>query len=219
MNTRTLFKSFITVVVIVGVLLSLLGCGKYLYGVPEEEWKKLSDDQRLATISGYNERERLREQTRASEAARRNLELAQKAEAERHRQELERRRIEAIYAGEAGNLGDLIRVSLQGGDMLIGGRRRPFHPLTMRLASGESRRIEVMSNDDTYSSRVDIILSYRDGLLLIDEAEFRPDLAVRLVYDSAWKKGGSYIINSRGNRELRNVRVNVEVIPHLRRYH
>ena len=218
MDKKVTFCSFLVKTLALLILVGLMGCSRTMYGVPEQEWLKLSDEQKSATISGYNERERLREQTRAIEAERRAKVQAEKAEEQRRQQEITQRRIEAIYAGEAGNIGDLIRVSIQEGDMLFGNKRRPFQPMTFKLASGETRTIQVVSNDKNYNDSAELTLSYRDGMLLIDEAEFRPDLAFRVVYDSAWKRGSVYIINSRGYRALHNVRLNVEVIPHLRRH-
>lgn len=218
MDSNGQFGNIMTKALILVILFFLMGCTRMMYGIPEQEWLKLTDEQKSSTINGYIEREKLREQARAAEAERRSQVQAQKAEEQRRQQEIEQRRIEAIYAGEAGNLGDLIRVSIQGGDMLFGNRRRPFQPISFKLASGESRIIETISNDQNYNDTVELAVSYRDGLLLIDEANFRPDLAARLAYDSAWKRGSSYNINSRGYRELQNVRVKVEIIPHLRRY-
>lgn len=217
-DTPCTFGKLISKVLIAMMLLFAIGCSRTLYGIPEQEWLKLTDEQKTAAINGYNEREQLREQTRAAEAERRAQLQAQKAEEQKQQQEIERRRIEAIYAGEAGNLGDLIRVSIQGGDMLFGNRRRPFQPVSFKLASGESRIVEVISNDQNYNDAVKLAVSYRDGLLLIDEADFRSDLAARIAYDSSWKRGNFYNINSRGYRELRNVCVNVEVIQHLPQY-
>lgn len=220
-TTRKIIKTCSVVIaktLLFASVLSLIGCARTMYGISEQEWSKLTAEQKTATINGYNEREKLREQTRAAEAEQRVKERAEKAAEQQRQQEIAQRRIDAIYAGEAGNLGDLIRVSIQNGDMLFGNRRRPFQPIAFKLASGESRSIEVVSNDKNYNDSVELTVSYHDGLLLIDEANFRPDLATRIAYESNWKRGTSYNINSRGNRELRNVLINVEVIPHLLRH-
>jgi len=58
---------------------------------------RLTDDQKIATIKGYNEREKLRAQALAIEAERRAKERTEKAEEQRRQQEIAQKRIEAIY--------------------------------------------------------------------------------------------------------------------------
>lgn len=217
MNANGSFSTMMTKVTLSVALICHMGCTQMMYGIPEQEFVKLSEEQKIATINGYNEREKIREQTRAIAAERRAKEQAEKAEEQRRQKEIVQKRIDAIYAGEAGNLGDLVRVSIQGGDMLFGKRRRPFQPVSFKIANGETRSIETVSNDKKYNDTVELTVSYREGVLFIDEVSYRADLATRIVYDSTWKKGNSYSINTRGNRELHNVRINVEVIPPLRR--
>jgi hypothetical protein len=44
------------------VAVVLAACTPMMYGVPLEQWDKLSEAQKLETIKGYNERQLLRQQ-------------------------------------------------------------------------------------------------------------------------------------------------------------
>ena len=93
-----------------------------------------------------------------------------------------------------------------------------YQPVALKLANGETRRIEIVSLDQRYNPvREELGISYRDGAIFIDSNNDSWDRASRVVYDSTWKNGNSYLVNSYGDLQLRNVRVGVEIIPHLRK--
>ena len=183
-------------------------CTPSLYGVPQEDWQRLSEAQRTETIRGYNEREALRAQAalREREAA---LLRVQAEETTRLA------RVAAIHRGEAGQAGDLIRVTLQGGEARFGGKHRSFEAQALTLANGERRDIELASNDHKYFTyRATLALRYEDGVLSVDGGgAIRPQ---RLVIEPEWKAGKRYALNTPGPMELRNVQVTVEILP-LRR--
>lgn len=192
------------------MLLLLAACATpSRYGVPEEEWARMSEAQRTEAIRGYNERELLREEARLRDAERRAIEARAKAEREQVEERLRQERIEAIRRGDAGQWGDLIRVSLQGGEMRLGGKHRLFAPVSVSLADGESRTLEIQSDESRHSTyRGNLQMSYVDGRLTLDKSH--------LVFEPGWRNGRRYLLDSSGALSLRSVEVTVMVVPERR---
>ncbi|MDO9225475.1 MAG: Hsp20/alpha crystallin family protein [Pseudomonadota bacterium] len=189
-------------------LLMFLGaCSTTHFGVPEEAWNRMGEAERLEAMRGYNERARLRE-----EAAQREAEARRQGEREAA---LAREvRVRAIHEGR-GRPGDLIRVSIQGGEARLGGKHRAYAPLAFSLASGEVRQVEVLSAEHKHMSyRARLGVAYEDGLLLIDTPDAGNDArAGHLTFDPAWRHGGRYRLDTRGPLELRGVEVMVSTLP------
>lgn len=215
------------------ILLSFLlltACATTHFGVSEEVWQQMSEAERMEAIRGYNERTRLQNEAnqRAAEArriaqhqaalARQEAEVREAARA-REAARLQEERIRDIHEGR-GRPGDLIRVSLQGGQVFIGGQHRDYAPMAFSLASGESRYIELESQQRKNTHyRARLLVTYLDGLLLIDDNERRRDnRAVRLTYQPDWRHGKRYRLNSEGPLALRDVEVMVSTpLPDRRR--
>lgn len=192
--------------VLLGLLL-LSACTPAHFGVPEEVWNRMSEAERLEAMRGYNERARLRE-----EAAQREADARRQAE---HEVALAREaRVRAIHDG-LGRPGDLIRVSVQGGQMRLGGKHRSYAPVAFSLASGERLQVEVVSNDHKYTQyRGMLSVYYEDGLLMLDDGHARQDArAGRVTYDPAWRQSLRYQMDTRGPLELRDAEVMVSTVP------
>ncbi len=189
------------------VLLFLTACATTHFGVSEEVWERMSEAERMETIRGYNERNRLRQ-----EAAQREAEA--RREAEREAALAREARIRDIHEGR-GRPGDLIRVSLRDGAMRLGGKHRVFTPMAFSLASGEVLRLEVMSAES--SNRVyggQLGVAYEDGLLLLDTSGGARDTrAARLTIEPVWRRGARYLVDSNGPLQLREVEVLVHSVP------
>jgi len=92
--------------------------------------------------------------------------------------------------------------------------------MAFSLASGESRYIELESDERRQAQyRARLLVTYSDGLLLIDGNERRRDSrAVRLTYQPDWRQGMRYRLNSEGPLALRDVEVMVSThLPDRRR--
>ena len=203
------------------ILLSFLlltACATTHFGVSEEVWQQMSEAERMEAIRGYNERKRLQDEANQRAAvARQEAEVREAARA-REAARLQEERVRDIHAG-LGRPGDLIRVSLQGGQIFIGGKHRDYAPMAFSLASGESRYIELESNERRQAQyRGRLLVTYLDGLLLIDVNERRRDSRpVRLTYQPEWRHGMRYRLNSEGPMALRDVEVMVSTPPPDRR--
>ena len=194
------------------LLLAVLGgCTPTIFGVPEPQWGQMTEGQRQSAISGYNERELVREQRRLAEAEQRarNAEIAA---LEKQRQDAVRQQnIDAIYDGYGGQYGDLVQISIQGGTAYLGGKQRGYKPFAMKLANGEGREVELQALSSHYNRP--ILVSYHDGLLIVD-ADRDDRAGARLVFDGKWRSGRNYTVDTDGPSSLRAARIYVQILPH-----
>ncbi len=190
------------------MLVAFAGCAASIYGVTEEQWIKMTDSERQSAIDAYNERERLLK-----------IKQEEKAAMEAQNEAIRRERVNAIYRGESGQYGDLIRVSIWSGKMKIAGRHRDYHPLSFKIADGETKRIRVIHEEGKYGTYDDLHVSYHDSVLYIDTSEDDVRYATRIIYDIGWKIGKQYFaVDTAGRLRLRNAQVQIEIIPHLTHY-
>jgi len=187
------------------VLLMVTACSQRIYGVPEEQWEMMTPMERQTAMKSWQAVELARAEQRAREA-----ELA----AERERLEQARRdeRIAAIRAGH-GLIGDLLRVSLQGGQVRLGGSHRDLQPLSFTIASGEVRELQVEAGRGSRIYRGTLRVSYDDGLLMLDIPSYGTAGAARLAYGAGWQHGVRSVVSSNGPLRLRDVVVYVEAVP------
>lgn len=188
-------------------LLFLSACATTHFGVSEDVWERMSEAERMETIRGYNERNRLRQEAAQREAEARRV-------AEREAALAREVRVREIHEG-GGRPGDLIRVSLRDGAMRLGGKHRDYTPLAFSLASGEELRLEVLSTDaHNRAYRGQLSVAYEDGLLLIDPgSNTRDTRAARLTYEPNWRHGVRYLVDTSGPLQLREVEVLVSTVP------
>jgi len=196
-------------------VLAVAGCAPYRFGVPEEEWLAMNPAQQQETMRAYNEQERLREIARIREEERRSREEALRATEERRREESARRQIERIYRGEAGQYGDLLRVTIRDAAVQIGDRELELEPVSFKIASGETKTIDITVPKGKHrEERRQLLVTYQDGTLLLDEDGKRKKRGSRIVYEPSWKRGASYTVSTDGNTRLKHADVLVEIIPH-----
>lgn len=186
-----------------GFLLS--ACSPRIYGVPEEQWERMSSQERQAAMAHWQAVEEAREERRAREA-----ELA----AEQQRQD--QLRIARIRDGD-GLPGDLLRVSIERGQMRVGGSHRDIEPLSFTIASGEIRELPVQARRGNRVYRATLRVGYEDGTLMLDMPGFGDRGAARLVYGAGWNRGTRERVSSDGPLRLRDVSVYVEAVPMPRR--
>ncbi len=199
------------------LVLFLSACTTYIYGVPEAHWKALTPDQKNETIRGYNERQLLEKQAQVHREEQRAAQTRVDAEVALERARRQAEQVDAIYRNEAGQFGDLIRVSINDGTMVIGGKPRPFQGLSFKLADGETKELTIWAHERRQSRQGTLFATYQDGVLLLDGAPRQTRDAARFVYDPAWKAGRTYLqVHSSGPMQLQGVQVAIEIIP-LRR--
>lgn len=203
---------------VTGVMLMALllaGCASKIYGVPEERWETMSEQERIAAMEAYKARQEVLRQQRAEQARLRAMEkeaqLAREAEEARLRQ----RKVDAIYRGE-GLYGDLLRVSLEGGMLKLYGAHRPYHQVAFKIATGEVKEIEIVN---LRGQKAHMVVSYDGSNLLLDETpNAHLSRALRLAYEDSWEPGAVYPgLCAEGPLQMKNVNVTVKIVgtpPH-----
>ncbi len=215
------------------LIMLLAACTPRIYGVPQERWETMSEQERISAMEAYKARQEALRQKRAEQARIRAMErkaqlareamekeaqLAREAEEARQRQ----LQIDAIYRGE-GLYGDLLRVTLEGGMLEIHGHHQPFHPVAFKIAASEVKDIEIVSRR---GQRVRLTAQYDGSNLLLDETPHsHRSTALHLPYEDAWEDGAAYTGRStKGPLELKGVDITVRIVgrrpvDHRRRRH
>jgi len=200
------------------ILLALTGCTATIYGVPQERWDTMGEQERVAAMEAYRARQAVLKQQREERARQlaRERERQRAVEAEEARQR--QLRVAAVYRGE-GVYGDLLRVRLEEGRMKLNGSHRAYQPVAFRIAAGESKRVEVV---DRKGRKAALLASYDGSTLLLDESPGTGrSRAIRLAYEDDWEGGKTYSgLTAKGPLELRGVSVSVQVLgepPHEHR--
>jgi len=204
-------------ILILLALFTLSGCANRIYGVSEEQWVTLSPSEREQTIEHYQQMELLREQRRIEEA---------KIAVEREKQQLlemeyRQAHVESIYAGESGIRGDLLRVTIRGGELYINGEHRHYSPVSFRIADGE-RKIITFSHPHKRHYQIDVPVEYYDGVLSFDyDPDDSYDYRYNLAYEPEWRRGRYYrniTLHKHSPSKARNIEIIVEAVKLPRRY-
>lgn len=187
----------------------LTACTPMIYGVPQERWDTMSEQERLTAMAIYQERQIAARKAAAERARLRAVEAERRAAREAEEARLRQARIDAIYRGK-GNYGDLLRVTIRGGTMKVAGKDRAYEPTAFKIAEGESKQVAAFASQGRQAR---LRVTYRNGALVIDDAGARlPSRGLRLVYDREWGWGKTYEgVDSEGPLRLRQATVYVEI--------
>ena len=201
---RTHFTSLFLLV----ALLFALGCESYPMGMSKEEWVLLSPEQQAqarqqqAAIDAENRRIAAEE-----EARQRQIDADEHA---RRQAELEHRYSHARY-------GDIVSITVEGGQMKFSGDHRTYEPVAFDLVRGESKTI-VFRRDDKpkYTLSVVVRLSDDGRTFYFDDSSSK-----RLTFiEKTWDRGQVYTIaiHRNGNSEPKNVNFTLRYRPVRGRY-
>jgi len=201
---------------IILALFLLSSCTPRIYGVPEDQWAALSADEREQTIEHHQEMELLRAQRRIEEAK-----IAAEQE-KQQRLEMEYRQAQAdqIYSGERGIRGDLLRVTIRGGELRINGQHRPYSPVSFRIADGEQKTI-TFTHPNKHHYQTDVVIEYYDGVLSFDNDPRRNyKYHYELVYEPEWRRGKHYrniSLHKYSHSQARNIEIIIDAVALPRR--
>lgn len=208
---KWLFRSFML------LILLLAACTPRIYGIPQERWQTMTEQERIAAMEAYKARQEVLRQQREEQARLRAMEkkaqLAREAE-DAHRRQLQ---VDAVYRGE-GLYGDLLRVTLNGGMLKVYGAHKPFHPVSFKIAAGETKQVEIVSHR---GRKTRMVVSYDGSNLVLDEKpSARRSMALRLPYEDSWERGVTYPNRfTKGPLEMRGVNVTVQIVGQPPRDH
>lgn len=209
-------KTSILYLLIVALITVLTACTPRIYGVPQEQWEVMSENERIAAMDAYKERQ-IAYQRAATERARIRAEQ-EAARQSRLEAEMQRRheRANLIYRGRAGTFGDLIEITLHQGQMRLNYNKRPYSPVTFKLADGEIKSIPIHFTNG-HRAGLWVLYENRNLWLDIDPYNLKTQHGAHLVYNDDWSSGVTYTgINSHGSRDLRGINVDIDVVPHRR---
>ncbi|HXV19743.1 MAG TPA: hypothetical protein VD811_01985 [Desulfuromonadales bacterium] len=191
-------------------LIGLIGCTPSIYGVPQERWDTMGEQERVAVMEAYQARQAVLQQQREERARQQAIEREHQRAIEAEEARQRQLQVDAVYRGK-GVYGDLLRVTIQDGRLKFRGDHKPYQPVAFKIAAGETKKVEVV---DLRGRTANLLASY-DGsnLLLDDHPDARRSHAARLVYEDGWEEGKTYAnLNARGPLELRGVTVTVQVL-------
>ncbi|NOQ80690.1 MAG: hypothetical protein GQ546_14975 [Gammaproteobacteria bacterium] len=191
----------------------LTGCTATQFGVPEEQWLQMNDEQKQLAISGYNQRQLLAEQRRLERAKADALIQQQQKALQEKKEQRQQARINRIRNG-AGDLGDLIRVSILSCQAKLHNKYRQINPVSIKLADGEHREIKINSvthKDRSYSASLPV--KYNEGLVTIS-GQSSGKKSIKLAYEQSWLKGHRYHkLSAKGAVKLKECEIAISVIP------
>jgi len=201
---------------IIIALFLLSSCTPRIYGVSEDQWATLSADEREQTIEHHQAMELLREQRRIEEAKI----TAEQEKQQRLEMEYRQAQAEQIYSGERGIRGDLLRVTIRGGELKINGQHRPYSPVSFRIVDGEQKTI-TFSHPKKHHYQTDIMVEYFDGVLTFDyDRRQHYEYRYELVYEPKWRQGMHYrniTLHKHSHSQARNIEIIVDAVALPRR--
>ena len=128
--------------------------------------------------------------------------------------ERERQRLAAVYSGEAGVYGDLVRVTVHGGSMEFRNVRWPYQPTSFLIASGEIKHVRFVSANGRRT--IHARMYYTNGNLQFDSGRG----SRRFVYGPTWRRGKIYrnvTLNKYTATDAQNISIRVKIL-NPRRY-
>jgi hypothetical protein len=191
-------------------LIGLTGCTATIYGVPQESWNTMGEQERVAAMEAYQARQAILQQQREERARQQAIERERQRAIEAEEARQRQLQVDAVYRGE-GVYGDLLRVTIQEGRLKLHGDHKLYQPVAFRIAAGEAKEVEVV---DRRGRKAIMLASYDGSTLLLDESRGASrSRAARLLYEDGWEEGKTYSnFNTRGPLELHGVTVTVQVL-------
>ena len=163
------------------ILLMLSGCARYHYGVHEDDWGRMSQQERNEVIRIYHERRLQQDRRRAAEAEMRAHALAER----RH------------------HYPEYVHIRLSGGVFIYHGHRYQYHAHNLHLHQGEVKTIVLVSMDTRTPQRITLRVRYHDGKVMFGDNK---RYLHSFDYDDSWKSEKRYTgVKLRGGLQMEGV--------------
>jgi hypothetical protein len=167
--------------VLASTLVLWTGCASYPLGLSQEQWVALPPAQQAELRA---RQDALNEQARLDLAA----ESLRRTQAEDARQSAERDRLAAVKRDA--RYGDIVTVTIQGGEVAFSGQRFPFEPVAFDLVRGESRLVEFHRQGRPASTTLIEMGLSEDGHTFIFDVPARRRIVLTA---EGWQAGHTYI--------------------------
>lgn len=162
---------FLLVILLSLFAIIIVGCSKKIAGIPLENWNQLSEDEREIVLKGYNERQKIIAEERLVKAKLQAEAQAEKLYMERQEAIANQKKAARVYAGE-GIYGDLLQVTVEGGQLYFYGKFKNYQPLSFRIANGERKQVSFVSQTGNgISQEIEVWVAYKDGNFIFDCGE------------------------------------------------
>ena len=178
---------------ILSILLFLAACASpYPLGMNEDQWNKLSADERKAMLLKQQEHQEKQ----------RMVQIKANAKAEQLRLEnqiIETRRLEKLYSDPRN--GNVMMVNILGGQYQYGKRQKRVLEASYVVARGEIKKISLALQDpkNHYTSTETVYLKYEaagNGIYLyLDHPSRNETKRIALLRDGHWQCGSNYTKN------------------------
>lgn len=162
---------FLFVILLGLFVINIIGCTKKIAGIPLDSWNQLSEVERELVLKSYNERQKIIAEERLVKTKLQAEAQADKLLMERQEAIENHKKVARIYAGE-GIYGDLLQVTVEGGQLYFYGKFKNYQPLSFRIANGENKQVSFLSHDGKgISQEINIMMAYKDGNFIFDCGE------------------------------------------------
>ena len=198
--------------------ITIIGCAKTIAGIPVEEWHQMSESERQTAMSGYNERQKIIAEERLVRAKQRAAEQAEEMRLKKLESIANQEKAARIYAGE-GIYGDLIQVTVRGGQLCFFGKYKNYQPLSFRIANGERKQVTFVRQDGgNIFQEINAWMAYKDGNLLFDcgEEEWMGKYGRNFSFSLGRYKVTRYqhvTLSKHSDSKAIDVNISIEVIP------
>ncbi|EMS78407.1 hypothetical protein [Desulfotignum phosphitoxidans] len=209
---------FLFVILLSLFALNIIGCTKKIAGIPLEDWNQLSEDEREIVLRGYNERQKIIAEERLVKAKLQAEAQADKLFVERKEAIANQKKVAHIYAGE-GIYGDLLQVTVEGGQLYFYGKFKNYQPLSFRIANGESKQVSfVNQTGNGIYQEINVWMAYKDGNFIFDcgEKEWTEKYGRKFSFSLGKKRITEYqhvTLSKYSDSKAIDINISIEVIP------
>ncbi len=211
-NRLAALLQLVNTLLLIASLAVMSGCAQYPMGLNQDQWQSLSPEQQ----ADYTARQQAIDAERAKQAAIRREEQARLA-AERERAEQER--LEAAY--RHARYGDIIVVTVEGGEIAFGGKRHPYEPIAFELVRGERKEVRFSRLGRHHQTTGIVMRLSEDGNTFYFDEPARKRI---VITNNGWDRGRTYgdfpvIENRDGRSEAMGISIRIAYKPVGPRHH
>ncbi|MBL6996711.1 hypothetical protein [Desulfobacula sp.] len=202
----------------------IIGCSKKIAGIPVEEWNQMSEIGRQAAMRGYNERQKIIAEERLVKAKQRAAEQAEEMRLKKLETIANQEKVAHVYAGE-GIYGDLIQVTVKGGQLYFFGKHKDYQPLSFRIANGERKQVTfVRQTGNSMFQEINVWMAYQDGNFIFDcgEKQRMEKYGRKFSFSLGKSRVTKYqhvTLSKHSDSKAMDVNISIEVIPFEKMHH
>ncbi len=205
------------IVPIILALFFLGACTPHIFGVPEEQWAQMTLEQRNVAMEAYHQQKKINAERRLAESRR----AAEEAKKERIQADLAAKRdnypFHVSHPQKTWRYGDMIRVTVDNGEMDFKGKYREYRPMSFTIARGQRKAVVFRRSGRKSHHGILVWVEYRNKSLYFDVGKRgrHSDHAQRINYGRRWKSGKRYkhlLLGPHTASQGRNISIAIRII-------